>query len=68
MANDQTNAIRELTDHEVDTVSGGLDIGPIKVEAGDGLVSISVGGYGIWAGQGCIGVTTPDKVLGVCAR
>lgn len=45
LQHERTSAIRELTEHEVDTVSGGLDIGPIKVEAGDGLVSISVGGY-----------------------
>jgi hypothetical protein len=73
---DMTNAgnaaatpdIRELSAAELNTVAGGLDIGPIHAESGGGLFWIGIGGYGIWGGQGCIGVTTPDRVLGVCHR
>jgi hypothetical protein len=60
--------IRELTAHELDLIAGGLDIGPLHVEAGKGMVAIDVGGYGIWAGQGCVGVYAPDSVKGVCVR
>ncbi len=60
--------LRELTAGEIDQVSGGLDLGPIHIEAGQGLFSIDVGGYGIWGGNGCIGVLTPDRVLGVCHK
>src|SRR5262245_44639795 len=65
---EQASAIREMTENEVDTVSGGFDLGPIHAEAGGGLAWIGIGGYGIWVGEGCVGVTTPDKVVGVCAK
>jgi hypothetical protein len=68
MAIATTGQTRELTAQELDLVSGGFDLGPVHIEAGQGLVSIDVGGYGIWAGQGCIGVTTPTRVLGVCHK
>jgi len=59
--------IRALSDDELDRIVGGLDIGPIHVEPGSGLLTIGIGGYGIWAGQGCVGVYTPNSVKGVCA-
>jgi len=59
---------RELTAQELDLVSGGLDLGPLHIEAGQGMVTIGVGGYGVWAGNGCAGVYTPDGVKGVCIR
>ncbi len=61
-------AASELSADDLDRVGGGLDIGPVHIEAGGGLFSIDVGGYGIWGGQGCVGVSTPDRVLGVCVR
>jgi hypothetical protein len=60
--------MRELTAEEIDDDAGGLTIGPFTVEASDGLFAITVGGYGIWGGHGCIGVLTPDRVLGACVR
>jgi hypothetical protein len=63
-----TAGISELSDHEIDQVAGGLDIGPIHIEVGQGLFTVGIGGYGIWGGQGCLGVYTPDRVLGACQR
>lgn len=60
--------VRELTGAELDSIAGGLDIGPLHVESGGGLFTIGIGGYGIWGGQGCLGVYTPDRVLGACIR
>jgi hypothetical protein len=60
--------VRELTAHELNEVGGGLDIGPIHIESGKGLFTIGIGGYGIWGGEGCLGVYTPDRVLGACVR
>ena len=60
--------IRELTRHELELVAGGLDLGPIHVEAGDGLFTVGIGGYGIWGGQGCLGVYSPSHVYGVCGK
>ena len=54
--------IRELTAEELDMASGAF----IKVEQGHGLTWIGIGDYGIWWGNGCVGVTTSDKVVGVC--
>lgn len=63
-----TVPLRELTASELDLIAGGLDIGPIHIESGQGLFTIGVGGYGIWGGMGCLGVYTPDRVLGACLR
>jgi hypothetical protein len=63
-----TDGLRELTAEELELASGGLKIGPLTIESGDGLFAITVGGYGIWGGQGCIGLLSPDRVLGACIR
>jgi hypothetical protein len=60
--------VRELTVQELDLVSGGFDLGPVHIEAGQGMVTVGVGGYGVWAGNGCVGVYTPDSVKGVCVK
>ena len=67
-ANATVGQVRELTALALDQVAGGLDIGPIHIEAGQGLFSIDIGGYGIWGGRGCIGVSTPNRVVGVCGK
>jgi hypothetical protein len=70
MLSDASNSpdIQMLSDAELDLVNGGLDIGPIHIESGKGLFTIGIGGYGIWGGQGCLGVYTPDRVVGGCIR
>jgi hypothetical protein len=60
--------VGELSLEELDAASAGLKIGPLSIESGDGLFAITVSGYGIWGGQGCLGILTPDRVLGACIR
>ncbi len=66
--NTHSHDVQALSEAELDLVNGGLDIGPIHIEAGQGLFTVGIGGYGIWGGQGCVGVYTPERVLGACAR
>ena len=37
--------VRELTPNEFDLVSGGLDIGPIRIESSPGCFAIGVGSW-----------------------
>jgi hypothetical protein len=60
--------IRELTAAEIDLAAGGLEIGPLTIESEGGLFAITLFGYGIWGGQGCLGFLTPDRVVGACIR
>ena len=59
-----TNENRELSLDELDHAAGGF----IKVESDGGLTAITVGGYGVWFGEGCVGILTPNRVLGACIR
>lgn len=65
-ANQGMNEVRELSAAEIDLVSGGLDIGPIHVAAGDGVLTVGIFGVGIFIGEGCIGVYGGGKARGVC--
>jgi hypothetical protein len=67
MTNTNTD-MRELTAEELDLASGGLEIGPFTIESEGGLFAITLFGYGIWGGQGCLGLLSPDRVLGACIR
>jgi hypothetical protein len=64
MNNETRSEIRELSADEIDLAAGGF----IKVESDGQLTAITVGGYGIWFGAGCVGILTPDRVLGACVR
>lgn len=68
IAPQQPNCVRELAVHEIEGVAGGLDIGPLHIESGKGLVTIDIGGYGVWFGEGCVGALTPNRVVGACIR
>ena len=59
-----TNENRELSLDELDQAAGGF----IKVASDGGLTAITVGGYGIWFGEGCVGILTPTNFRGVCIR
>ena len=61
-----TNDIRELSDAELDLASGGLDIGPLHAAAGDGVITFSLFGFGIFISEGCVGVYGGGKARGVC--
>jgi hypothetical protein len=65
-ANATTRDVRELSGAELDQVSGGLDIGPIHVAAGDGVLTVGIFGVGIFIGEGCVGVYGGGKARGVC--
>jgi hypothetical protein len=65
-ANVGANDVRELSATEVDMVSGGLDIGPLHVAAGDGVLTVGLFGVGIFIGEGCVGVYGGGKAVGVC--
>jgi hypothetical protein len=65
-ANAGMSEIRELSVGELDQVSGGLDIGPIHVAAGDGVLTVGIFGVGIFIGEGCVGVYGGGKAGGVC--
>jgi hypothetical protein len=58
--------VRELSATELDQVSGGLDIGPLHVAAGDGVLTLGLFGVGIFIGEGCVGVYGGGKARGVC--
>jgi hypothetical protein len=60
-----TNEMRELSCAELDEVSGGLDIGPFHLAAGDGMVAVGFGGYGIVVGA-CWGVYGPGGGVAYC--
>jgi hypothetical protein len=60
------SGVRELSATEVDLVSGGLDIGPIHAAAGDGVITFGIFGYGVFIGEGCVGVYGGGKARGVC--
>jgi bacteriocin-like protein len=63
MANEKNT---ELTEQELDHVSGGTDIGPVHIQAGNGFISVSVGGVGVWAGGGCAGVFSGNSSVSTC--
>jgi len=65
-ANATTAEVRELSGAELDQVSGGLDIGPLHVAAGDGVLTFGLFGVGIFIGEGCVGVYGGGKARGVC--
>ena len=65
-ARDTTSDVRELSDAELDLISGGLDIGPLHAAAGDGVITVGLFGYGIFIGEGCVGVYGGGKARGVC--
>jgi hypothetical protein len=65
-ANARTAEVRELSATELDQVSGGLDIGPLHVAAGDGVLTLGLFGVGIFIGEGCVGVYGGGKARGVC--
>jgi hypothetical protein len=60
------NELRDLSSAELDAVSGGLDIGPLHIAAGDGMVAIGIGGYGIVVGA-CFGVYGGGTAVAVCS-
>jgi hypothetical protein len=64
MTSETKSEIRELSADEIDLVAGGF----IKVESDGQLTAITVGGYGIWFGAGCVGLLSPERVLGACVR
>lgn len=66
IANAGMNEIRPLSAAELDQVSGGLDIGPFHAAAGDGVLTVGIFGYGIFIGEGCVGVYGGGKAVGVC--
>jgi hypothetical protein len=64
--NSANQDVRELSAAELDQVAGGLDIGPLHVAAGDGVLTLGLFGVGIFIGEGCVGVYGGGKARGVC--
>jgi hypothetical protein len=64
MTSETNSEIRALSPEELDLAAGGF----IKVESDGQLTAITIGGYGIWFGMDCVGIITPDRVLGACVR
>jgi hypothetical protein len=62
----ETNAIGEMSLAELDQATGGLDIGPLHVATGDGVLTVGLFKVGIFVGEGCVGVYGGGRAFGVC--